>query len=198
MGIKIRTVSLVIGAALATSAAVAAPVGAVTPINGVGTVSCLVKGSVTYVPPLIAGGTVSTTITLSTTEFSCTGTGNGANVTGGSSKTSHVSSTNDCATVLTAPFQTSQGALKWKVLAHTTPLNASTIQFTSGSSSLGPPITTDSSGSSTAGSFNGDTATAHAQIKQTLAQITAACTPPKGKGLKSLTIVSPQSTFVLS
>jgi hypothetical protein len=203
MGLKIRTLSLVAGVALVAGATVSGTAGAAAPPpNAVGTIHCTVKGALKFVPPLVAGGTTPTVITLATTEFGCSGTGDAANITGGSSKSSHTADTNDCATVLTAPFQTSQGSLKWKVVKNTTKWAASTIQFTSGSSSgdgVSTPFTTDESGSSIGGSFNGDTATAHAQIKETLAKIQQMCTAsdPK-KQLKKLTIVAPQSTFDLS
>jgi hypothetical protein len=203
MGLKIRTLSLVAGVALAAGATVSA--GASTPLpNAVGTIHCTVKGALKFNPPLIVGGTAPTVVTLATTEFGCTGTGDAVNITGGTSKTSRSVDTNDCVTVLTAPFQTSQGALKWKVLLGTQKWAASTIQFTSGSQSgdgVSTPYTTDESGSSIGGSFNGDIATAHAQIKQTKAQITAKCLAGVSditKGLKSLTIIAPQSTFDLS
>ena len=206
---KARFLTLVFGVAIA-GGAMAAPLGASTPLpKAVGTISCSVKGSLTFLPALAAGGTTPTKVTLSTTEFGCTGTGDAANIIGGSSKTSQTVGTNDCQTVLTAPFQQSQGLLKWKVALLTQKWAASTIQFTSGSKSgdgVSTPFTTDSSGSAiddpaitTDGSFAGDIATAHAQIKQTLAQITAKCvaTDPL-KQLKSLTIIAPQSTFTLT
>jgi hypothetical protein len=207
MGLKIRTLSLVAGVALVAGATVSGTAGASTPLpNAAGTIHCLVKGTLKFNPPLLGytGHPVnSTTVTLVTTETGCSGTGDATNITGGSSKNSHVSDTNDCATVLTAAFEVSQGALTWKVPTGTQKWAPSTIQFTSGSKSgdgVSTPFTTDTSGSSIGGSFNGDIANAHAQIKQNLAYIVSKCNnsdPLKG-GLKSLTIIAPQSTFDLS
>lgn len=198
---KTRTLALVAGVALVAGASVA---GASTPLpNATGTIHCSVKGSVKYNPPLhsyAAPDTTPTLVTLTTTEYGCTATGTGTNITGGGSKTSHTVNSNDCLTVLTAPFVASSGTLKWKVVSHTQKWASSTISFTSGSSSPTDPPSTDQAGSSTAGSYNGDAATAHAQIKETLAKITAKCTAGQVdplKGLKSLTITT-GSTFDLS
>jgi hypothetical protein len=203
MGLKTRTLGVVAGVVLAATMT-AVPVGATVLPNAVGTVHCTVKGSLKFVPPLVLGGTSAVTVTLATTEVGCTGTGDAVNITGGSSKTSHTEATNDCSAVLQAPFQASSGTLKWKVATGTQKWASSTISFTSGSSGgdgVTTPFTLDESGSSTGGSFSGNTATAHAQIKNTLAQIQAKCVAGVAdptKGLKSLTIISPQSTFDLS
>jgi len=200
----------VFGVALAAGT-IGAPAGAVVPPpHAVGTISCSVKGALKFVPALVAGGTTPTTVTLATTEFGCTGTGDAANIIGGTSKTSHVEPTNDCVSVLTTPSSgTGQGLLKWKVLLGTQKWASSTIQFTAaslGGDGMTTPFTIDSSGSAiddpvnaTDGSFTGDIATAHAQIKNTYAQIVAKCTNPDPlKQLKSLTIQAPQSTFTLT
>jgi hypothetical protein len=208
---KTRFLTLMFGVAFAGST-MAAPVGALTILpKAVGTISCNVKGTLKFVPALNVGGTSPTVVTLSTSEVLCIGTGDAVNIIGGSSKTSHTEPMNDCATVLdpNKPFNTSQGLLKWKVLLGTQKWAPSTIQFTVGSASgdgVNTPFTTDSSGSAiddpliaTDGSFTGDIATAHAQIKQTYAQIAAKCLNPDPlKQLKALNIISPQSTFTLT
>ena len=211
MARKTRFLTLMFGVAFA-GGTIAVPAGAALPLpHAVGTISCSVKGALKFVPALVAGGTVPTTVTLATTEFGCTGTGDAVNIIGGTSKSSHLEPTNDCVTLLTAAsgIGTTQGLLKWKVLLGTQKWAPSTIQFTSGSYSgdgVTTPFTIDTSGSSiddpliaTDGSFTGDIATAHAQIKNTYAQIVAKCINPDPlKQLKSLTIQAPQSTFTLT
>ncbi len=189
--------TLVTVALAAVFAMTAAPAGAVTPVAGVGTVGCHVGGGFTFKPALVAGGTVATTVTFHTALKTCTGTGDAVNVIGGTSKVVKSLPTNDCQTVLQSAdaSQPQSGVLKWRVLRGTTPLVPSTITFTSGTADTGPPITADATGSSTAGSFLGDAATAHLQLKQTVSTITARCLSTTG--LTGLTFDPTASTFTL-
>ena len=200
-GIRTRTASLVVGVALLGGATLVAPAGAVTPppVNGVGTVTCSVKATLKFSPALRYPGTVQpTTITLVSNLTLCSGTGDGARIKSGKSTVITTADTNDCITLLNSgQAGNGTGDIKWTILPHTSPkLLNSTVTFTSTSVNPGPPsITNDSSGSTTAGSFNGDPAAAHSVLKQTFAQLSKSCTT---NGLSTITIISPGSTFTLS
>jgi hypothetical protein len=166
-------------------------------VNGTGTIACHVSGSITFVPPLSAHGpAVATMVTLHAHLTSCSGTGDGARVVSGTATVAGQSPTNDCVTVLTTPPSGPRsGPLKWTVPLGTPRLAPSTIQLTSAAPSTGPPITLDTTGSATAGSFNGDLAAGHTVIRQTYSNIVAACTGTIG--LKSLSFTT-GSTFALA
>lgn len=206
MGFKVKRAGFVAGGALAMLGMVAGPAipagaAAPPPKDAVGTLSCKVKGSLKFSPPLITDGDVPTTATLKTTLSNCTGTGDGAKIKGGSSLSVYGVEKNDCKIYFNpaTPFTTRSGQIKWKVVSGwKQKYNNSTITFTAGTGAAGPPIYSDQSGSATAGSFNGDAAAAHAAIKQTALQIGKSCAPPKGKGVKVLTLLYPNSTFSLS
>jgi hypothetical protein len=189
--------ALVIAALVVMVVLAAAPAGAVTPVVGTGTVSCHVGGGFTFQPALRVGGSTPTNVIFHTALSLCTGTGNGVNIKGGSSRVVGTAATNDCATVLQSAQASGpqSGVLKWRVLLGTPPLVPSTITFTSGSSSLGPPITADAGGSATAGSFNGDVATAHVQLRETVSSITTKCL--SATGLPAIHFVVASSTFTL-
>jgi hypothetical protein len=164
------------------------------PVTWSGTVSCKVNAKISYSPPLRAGGTAtSETITLKTKLFDCTGTVDGARVANGKSTVVTTASTNDCTAVLTAPGGGVPGDIAWK--SSNPKLNPSTVVLGPGTTSQGPPITVDSTGSATAGSFNGDTAHSHSVISQSLAYIQKKCSTT---GLKALHINPSGSTFSLS
>ena len=152
-GVVAAAVVLCTAGLAGTSSAVMKP-----PIDGAGTVTCNVTGTLTFDPALSANGpAVPTTVTLKAHLAGCTGTGDGANVKSGTATVSGQSPTNDCATVLLAkPSGSRSGPLRWVAQPHTPKLNPSTIEFDGGSSSQGPPIIADAAGSSTAGSFSGD------------------------------------------
>jgi hypothetical protein len=198
MGMTTRAATVCVGALLVT-AAFAGPAGASRPPpkDGTGTLHCAVSGSMKFSPPLITGGTATTeTIALKTALSGCTGTGDGANIKGGTMKSVYQISSNDCSVYFnpSTPYVTQFGNIEWKVVVgDKQKLNVSTIQFTSGSTSAGPPITSDQSGSSTLGSFHFQTVSAHTVIEQTASQIGTSCTPPN-KGVKSLSITT-GSTF---
>ena len=199
MGTKFRTLTLVVGLALAAGTAMAGPLGAATPpIVGSGTVSCSVKATLSFAPPLKYPGTTQpTVITLKSTLSGCTGTGDGANIKSGKTVVVHTVEDNDCLNRLEGTPTDQSGDIKWSVLAHTPKQANSTITFTAATKNDGPPISIDSTGSATAGSYNGDAAAAHSQVsdKETAAALTQKCLT---SGLKTIHLVSPGSTFVLS
>ncbi len=167
------------------------------PINGSGTVSCALTGSITFSTPLHYPGTGATpTYTLRTSLKTCSGTGNGANILGGSTMVQGTLPTNDCLALESAlgSITSSSGPLKWRVQPYTPKLAPSTIALTTGTGTQGPPITIDTTGSATAGSFAGDTAASHIVIKQTYTQLATSCL---GLGLKTINFIAP-SNFALS
>ncbi|HXW35371.1 MAG TPA: hypothetical protein VEJ87_12400 [Acidimicrobiales bacterium] len=142
----------------AGSLALAAPsFGGSPPIDGGGSFTCNhAKGSVTFDPPLTKGGTASTTVKVSADFSKCSGSGDGATVTGG-----HVSGTltgtpfGDCGFSV---FETS-GTLTttFKVTSGSPPLDPSISSFNSVQGSEGPsPQAGNVQGSLTSGSFVDD------------------------------------------
>ena len=178
-----RLMSTAAAAVLVGGLALFSPASAVPtpPKDGVGTVSCSkVSGSLKFSPALTYPGTQPTTITFTTVLNGCSGTGDGANVRSGKSVQTINAPTNDCLSLLNAAGQPRSGTLKWMAKPYTHALTASTVDLTSGSGTQGPPITVDTNGSVSAGSFTGDTVTAHTIVKETLALLTAKCTSVKG------------------
>ena len=175
--------------ALALVGMTVGPAGAAAPINGSGKVRCTVVGTVKYSPPLKATSTGPSTTTLKTT-LTCGkpgSTGDGAHLASGKNLTKSNNATNDCTSVLQPPTpQPGTGTVKWKV-ASGSKQNASSITLTRTGGTTTPTITVDSSGPVNSGSYHGETATSHAVIQETQAQIVAACT---GKGLKILHITT--------
>jgi hypothetical protein len=163
------------------------------PVNGSGTLSCAVTAKLSFSPPLKAGGSSPETITLKTKLHNCTGTLDGARVSNGKSTVTTTANTNDCTAVLTAPGGGVPGDIAWK--SSNPKLNPTTVVLGPGTTNMGPPITIDSTGSATAGSFMGDTATSHSVLKETQAFILKKCTT---NGLRALHINPSGSTFSLT
>ncbi len=157
-------------------------------VNGTGAVgTCGTMGTFKFKPPRLATATTtSDTISISSAGSGggCTGaTGDGLHVTGSKSKGSQTTNSNAC--VGSTPTSTLKLVVKWTTDG-TVKLNPSTITVTSstlGATPDGHEMVT-SSGSVTAGSFNGDTFTSSVKSDQTITTLTAEC---KGKGLKSVT-----------
>jgi hypothetical protein len=194
-----RLTKKLLGLAMVATAGVGlmmGPVTAASPINGTGTVTCGIKGTIKFSPPLKTGGTSPETVSISASLSGCSGTGNGADVVKASSKGSESTPNNDCASLAGTMSNTLTTTTKWTVGSGKPKLNPSTVVFTSETGNAGPPLSFDASGSATAGSFAGDSAAAHAVIKQTISQVFAAC--GSAKGLKSLSIVATGSSSSLS
>jgi len=190
------TAALVLGG-IALAGPTAARMMAPPPIDGTGTVTCNVNGSLGFDPPLQASGTATVeTVTLRAHLTQCSGTGDAVNIKTGSALVSGTTTSNDCLTVLTTPpTEARSGPLKWVVMPHTQKLNPSTIQFTSLAHSQVPPITIDTGGSATAGSFAGDPAVGHSVVRDSVTSITKRCL--NAKGLKAIHFVA-GSTFTLA
>lgn len=191
MGINFKRAGFLAGSALAIVGMVVGPAGAAAPINGAGKVRCTVIGTVKYKPPLKVASSGPGTTTLKTT-LTCGkpgSTGDGLHLASGKSTTKTTHSTTDCATVLQPPTpQPGTGTVKWKQTTGTSKQNPSSITLTSTGGTTTPTVTVDSSGPVNAGgSYHGETATSHAVIQESQAQIFAACA---GKGLKILHIIA--------
>ena len=179
--------------------ALSAPSGARmmrVPIDGTGTVSCSLAGKLSFSPPLSAlGNPVATTVTLRAVLTNCSGTGDGANVVRGIVNVSGQSPTNDCLTLLTnAQSAARSGPLRWVTARGTPRLNPSTIELDTAAFSAGPPITVDTGGSATAGSFAGDTSASHTVVMETFDRLRSLCL---GRGLRAIHFL-PGSTFALT
>ena len=194
MSLKKRALGL-LGSAVLVASMGAAPANAATPINGTGGGACHLAGTIKFKPALVNGGTAPSNVTVKAKFSSCSGgTGNGANITGGSVKGSLTTTSNDCASLAGTQPNVLTATAKWKVAKGAPKLNPSTITFTSTTGNVGATVSFDAAGSVTGGSFNGDNANAHANIQETLATIAASC---GGKGVKLLHILS-SSTATLS
>lgn len=156
-------------------------VGAAWATTGTGYVSCSkITGTLTFKPPLKNSGTSTETTTTKTTETGCSGgTPNPTKITGVST---HKATTNSCSGLETATSVTIK-------LTFTPTVTASTFKGTATPSTSPPGFTLSGS---TTGSYAAAKASATVVLKQTEAQILAAC--KSSAGLKSLTIKSGSST----
>jgi len=157
--------------------------------GGVGT--CPTTGKISIKPALNngpdAGPGLVKVQTKPTKGGVCTGgTGDGANVISGQSKGSETTTTSLCTGLLGTVHNTLTLTVKWKTAKGTPKLNPSTVTITTetGGVSGDGHGTFDVSGTVTAGSFNGDTVTAHVETDQSVSDVTALC---GGKGVKKLT-----------
>jgi hypothetical protein len=171
-----------------------------TGINGVGTVSCTIAaGTIKFSPALKNTGIATKeTVTVKTTLSGCSGTGDGARVTGGTAVGKIIITgpgSNVCTKLVGTQTNKLLAVTAWKVTGLPT-LNKSTVTYTSETGNVGPPVSFDTSGSATHGSFNGDPASAHAVIKETAAQIATSC--GSSIGLVLLHIISSGSTASLT
>jgi hypothetical protein len=158
----------------------ALPAGAAAPINGTGTSHCAIVGIIKFKPPLKAGGTTPTLVTVKATLSGCTGTGNGAHIASGKTIGTLNQPTNDCTALLGTSSNPLTATVKWKVPKGQPKLNPSTVKYTSTTGGAGTPATFDAAGTVTAGSFHGNTASAHAVLQETAGDLGAACLGKKG------------------
>jgi hypothetical protein len=174
-------------------------------VDGTGTGgSCPVAGKIGLKPPL-AGFPSTDTTPPATVKISaksvkgslCTGgTVDGANVlsmkTSGSGTTPHSS----CSSLVGANSVTFTVTVKWKVAKGTPKLNPSTITITSATGGVAGDgnATFDATGSVTAGSFTGNSVTAHIETTSMSGDLATAC---NGKGIKKLAFTA-NSTFTLN
>lgn len=158
------------------------------------TVHCTLTGKATFKPGLKTGGTAaSVAIAFSGKLSACSGTGTGANVTGGTVKATGTGTSNNCTTLATTSLPTITATTKWKVKKKTPKLADTTTKFTSGSVTIGTNITVALSGSATGGAFSGDSASATAVTDQTASQFATACGSKKGLSSFTFKAVGPSS-----
>jgi hypothetical protein len=181
------------------------PASAAGGVDGTGTGgSCPVAGKI-GLKPALAGFPSPDTTPPATVKIGaksvkgspCTGgTGDGANVlsmkTSGSGTTPHSS----CSSLVGTNMVTFTVTVKWKSAKGTPKLNPSTITITSATGGVAGDgnATFDATGSVTAGSFTGNSVTAHVETTSTSAALATAC---NGKGIKKLTFTA-NSTFTLN
>jgi len=176
---RIATGVVAIGLPLAIMTTVVG-VGAAWATTGTGFVSCSkITGTITFKPALKNGGTSKETTTTKTTETGCSGgTPNPTKVTGVST---HTSTNNSCTGLASASSVTIK-------LTYTPTVSPSTFTGTATPTTSPPGFKLSGSVS---GSYAAPTASATVVLKQTEAQILAAC--KSSGGLKSLTIKSGSS-----
>ena len=102
-------------AALTVAGVVATPATAgALPPDGVGTVTCALSGKVVFGPALHAGGTETTTVKVVAKMSGCTGTADGAKMTGGKLVATGTMATTDCDTFFTNNLPVLHVKIKWK------------------------------------------------------------------------------------
>ncbi|MCU1426717.1 MAG: hypothetical protein JWL83_717 [Actinomycetia bacterium] len=196
--IRVRTfvtTAIVVGSVAAfvapTAAAAAAP-----KTQGVGSVTCSAKGKVTFNPPLTTAGTGGTMekIKIAVKLSSCSGTGDGATIVGGSTKTLSVVASDDATKCSAVPdWELSMLAVttRWKASTGS-PQLANTQDGFNLTSISANPVTWNYSPAypGTTGSFSGDDASAQFVLQQTQAEIDAACASPAGLATLKITNAS--------
>jgi hypothetical protein len=135
-------------------------------VNGTGTLHCTAYGKVTFAPALTSGGTSSTTVKVTATLKSCTGSGSGATVKGGSVKGTITGTPSGNCTV-TQMSTTGTLTAKYTVTTGSPPLSPSTLSFNTVQAVAGPPVSAQIDGAPTSGSFVGDGSFLSINIKQT-------------------------------
>lgn len=90
-----------------------ATAGALPP-DAVGTVTCALTGKMVFGPGLRAGGTQVTTVKVVVKMSACTGTADGAKMTGGKLVATGTMATNGCDTFFTNNLPAMQVKIKWK------------------------------------------------------------------------------------
>jgi hypothetical protein len=143
---------LLTAAAVAFVAFGAVPAQAATGIDGTGSIShCKISGAVTFTPALTPGGTSPTSIKFSLALRACSGTGDGATVTGGRLSGTLGAAANDCNAVVT----NTTGTLKvtYKVTPGSPALNPTTVEFVQIQNNHDNPVNLQASGATTSGSF---------------------------------------------
>jgi hypothetical protein len=191
--VLVAAITTFVGAsAFMSSAGAAAP-----PVTGVGTVSCVLTGHLGFNPPLANGGTATTeTVTVVGNLNGCSGTGDGALVAHGKATGAVILSTNDCSGVESA-LSAVTTTVKWKTTTGSPKLASTTVDLTSGSATINSSnkLQLDASGSATAGSFSGDTASVTAVVTQSLKSLAKACT---NANLKAVSFAASASSASLS
>jgi hypothetical protein len=162
---------------------------------GVGTLKCHISGKILFNPPLKTGGTAAETITVKTTLKSCTGTKDGATVTGGTAKGTTTRPNNDCGGLAGTNTTPLLATTHYTVGTGDPALANSKVKYTSTTGNPTDPPTFVATGTVTGGSFKGDAAKANATIKQSLATIGAEC---NGTGVSVLTFNVTKSIATLS
>jgi hypothetical protein len=165
-------------------------------VDGAGSVgTCATTGKIGLKPALVGFPNPDTsppdTVKVQTKNpknVVCTGTrtGDGANVVSASSKGGGTTPHSSCSALAGTTSSTLTLTVKWKTVKGTPKLNPSTITTTSqtgGVSGDGMHGTFDITGTVTAGSFTGDSVTAHVETDQLLSDVLAAC---NGKGIKKI------------
>ena len=192
-----RSKVLLSAAIIVAAIGMALPAGAATPINGTGKFTCTIAGTIKFKPPLKNGSTAPSKVTIKAKLTACgSGTGDGAHVASGTVVGGYTTPTSDCSGLAGTSTVNLVATAKWKVTKGSNPLNPSSIQYTSVSGgATATNATFDATGTVTGGSFNGDTATAHAVIQESLATLAGDC---GGKGIKTLHIQAAGSTNKLS
>jgi hypothetical protein len=173
--------------------ATAAPAGAAT--VGTGTVKCAIGGKLTFNPPLKNGGTSAETIKVKVTLGHCTGTGSGTTVAGGTATGTTTRPNNDCSGLAGTNTTPLVANTVWTVKTGQPALVNTKVKYTSTTGNATDPPSFDTTGKAIKGSFTGDTATAHAVLKQSLATVLNEC---GGAGVSVLNINSTTSTASLS
>src|ERR1700687_1245500 len=102
------------------------PVTAASPINGTGTVTCGIKGTIKFNPALKTGGTTPETVSIAVSLSGCSGTGNGADGVKATSAGSENTANNNCASLAGTMSNTLTTTTKWTVGAGKPKLNPST------------------------------------------------------------------------
>jgi len=149
--------------------------------TGTGLVKCTkIKGTITFSPPLVNGGTAAETTTVSASASHCSGgTPNPSKV---SSTATITGSTNSCAGLATASPPT--------ILGTYTPNTISPSSTSGGTETLitSPKLGFTINGATTTGSFPSTTTDISVSTSETLTKFNAACA--KAAGVKTLKIKS--------
>lgn len=127
-----------------------------SPVTGTGTVTCTgVKGTITFSPPLVPGGTGTSTTTIKVTLTKCT-TGGGSNITKVTkgTVTSTSSGSNDCTGSLTTSKPESL-TTTWKSTPSAVPTSTSFSGFNLNTSPEGFTLPNTGGTASGTGSFGG-------------------------------------------
>jgi hypothetical protein len=180
--------------ALALAAGAAAGIsgaGATAPVTGTGTVTnCKFSGAAALAPPMkLANATVK--MTISGTLTCSGGTGNGANVTGGT-LTATETKVQNCTSLAASSAHKIYSSIVWKVKAGTPALaNSAGILTKMTPTVKGNNVTVDISGTNTKGSFSAaahNKVLLHGIVKETVPQLLTAC--GSATGLAKITLLS--------
>lgn len=190
---KIAMVAAAVTIPVAGIAVASGVASAGSSVTGTGTVTCTkAKGTITFKPPLVTGGSAAETTTIKATLSGCT-TGGGSNITKvkGGSVTATTTGTNDCSTVATSRPETL--TTKW---TSTPAANPTVTSFTGYQLNTSPPgFTLPGSGNSASGtgSFPGSDGGMSSTATVTVKGLSGTCALGGKKSLKKLTITAGNS-----